>query len=121
VTRSSKHRPERLGALIKESIAEAIVSQLKDPRIGFVTVTGVTVSPDGSHATVQVAVMGSEYDKARTMEGLENARGFLRTHIARNLHMRSAPELHIVLDRGLEHAARIESMIQQIKREESEP
>lgn len=121
MTHSSRHRPERLGALIQESIAKAIASQIKDPRIGFVTVTGVTVSPDSSHATVHVAVMGSEDEKARAMEGLTNARGFLRTHLARNLHMRTAPELHIALDRGLEHAARIESIIQQIRREESEP
>jgi len=121
VTRSPRHRPERLGALVQESIAEAIASQLKDPRIGFVTVTGVTVSPDSSHATVYVAVMGSEAEKTRAMEGLTNARGFLRTHIARNLHMRTAPELQIVLDRGLEHAARIESIIQQIKQDESKP
>ncbi len=121
MTRSSKHRPERLGALIQESLAEAIATQVKDPRVGFVTVTGVTVTPDSSHATVHVAVMGSEDDKARAMEGLARARGFLRTHLARSLSLRSAPELHIVLDRGLEHAARIESIIQQIKREESEP
>jgi ribosome-binding factor A len=121
VTRSHRHRPERLGALIQESIAEAIATQLKDPRVGFVTVTGVTVSPDSSHATVRISVMGSEQEKASAMEGLSNARGFLRTHLARNLRMRSAPELHLVLDRGLEHASRIETIIQQIKQEEPEP
>ncbi len=115
---SASRRPERLATLIRESIADILVTELKDPRVGFVTVTNVTVSPDVTHATVSVSVMGSEDEKAKAMEGLESARGFLRTHLARTLHLRSAPELHLVLDRGLEHAARIDTILQQIKHDE---
>ncbi len=119
--RSTSHRTERLAALIQESLAEAIATKVKDPRVGFATVTGVTVSTDAKHATVRVSVMGSEAEKQATFEGLLHARGFLRTHLAHSLEMRSVPELHLVLDRGLEHAARIEEILERIKREETEP
>jgi ribosome-binding factor A len=121
VTRSSRHRVERLAALIRESIAGALATQVKDPRIGFVTVTRVTVSPDVSHATVRVSVMGTEDQKDSSMAGLDHARGFLRTYLARSLELRAAPELHFVLDRGLENASRIDTILSQIKREERGP
>jgi len=107
-----------LATLIQETLAEALSSLVKDPRIGFVTITGVTVSADGSHATVRVSVMGSEDEKASAMAGLESARGFLRTHLARLLSLRTVPELHFRLDRGLEHAQRIEQLLADLKRNE---
>lgn len=92
--------------------------ELKDPRVGFVTVTGVTISQDGSHATVRVSVLGDDVTKASAMEGLASARGFLRTHLARTLSLRSTPELQFELDRGLEHAARIDTIIAKLKQQE---
>ncbi len=118
MTRPSRHRPERVAALIQETVANALATSVKDPRVGFVTITGVTVSPDASHATLRVSVMGSEDEKARALEGLESARGFLRSHVAQRLSLRIAPELHFEIDRGLEHARRIESILEQIKRDE---
>lgn len=118
--RPERHRPERMSELIRHAIADAIATELKDPRVGFVTVTRVNVSPDVTHATVYVSVMGSDEEKSRAMEGLENASGFLRTHIARQLHVRTAPELHITLDRGLEHAAHIDDLLDQISQQEEE-
>lgn len=118
MTRSGKRRPERLAALIQESVAEALTTLVKDPRIGFVTVTGVTVSPDGGHAVVRVSVMGTEEEKGRALEGLDSARGFLRTRLARGLSLRTAPELHFELDRGLEHAAHINRLLSDLKRDE---
>lgn len=119
MSRAPKRRPERLAALIQQTIATALMTELKDPRVGFVTVTGVKVSPDGTHATVRVSVMGSDEDKARALEGLDSARGFLRGHLARNLDLRSAPELHIELDRTLEKAQRIDRLLSEIRRDES--
>ena len=58
--RASRHRPERLAALLQQLLAEALATQLKDPRVGFVTLTDVTVTPDGTHATVWVSVLGTE-------------------------------------------------------------
>lgn len=115
---SGKHRPERVAALVKETLAGAVASEVKDPRVGFVTVTDVSVSPDCTHATVWVSILGSADDKAKTMEGLESARGFLRTVLARTLSLRTAPELHFKLDRGLEHAAKINRLIAELRDEE---
>jgi ribosome-binding factor A len=119
MTRSGKHRPERLAALIQESVAAAVATSVKDPRIGFVTVTGVSVSPDGTHAVVRVSVMGAEEEKTRALEGLDSARGYLRGHLARTLSLRSIPELRFELDRGLEHAQRINQILADLKRDES--
>jgi ribosome-binding factor A len=118
--RSSGHRPERLATLIQESLAAAIASKLKDPRVGFATITGVTVTADAKHATVKVSVLGSDEEKQATMQGLAHARGFLRTHLAQTLDIRSVPELHLVLDRGLEHASRIDEIIERIKQGETD-
>jgi ribosome-binding factor A len=105
------HRPERIAALIQQHLALALQSMLKDPRVGFVTITSVRVSPDASHAHVRVSVLGGEDDKASAMEGLASARGFLRSHLAGALSLRSVPELHFHLDRGIEHAARINELL----------
>ena len=104
-------RPERVAALVQETLAEAVSRQLKDPRVGFVTVTGVTVSSDCSHAHVRVSVLGDDDDQERAMEGLASAKGYLRTHLARNLNLRVAPEIHFILDRGLEHAQRMKEVL----------
>ncbi len=116
-----RHRAERMAAQIHETVAAALAMDLKDPRVGFVTVTDVVVSSDCSHATVRVAVMGSEAEKAEAMEGLTSAKGYLRTRLARQMRVRAVPELHIVLDQGLEHAARIDELLEEIKHDEPEP
>jgi len=106
-----RHRAERVSALVQECLAEAIARQVKDPRVGFVTVTAVTVSPDITHANVRVSVLGSEEDKERALDGLNSAKGFLRSHLAGALKLRVTPELHFALDRGLEHAQRIDRLL----------
>ena len=118
MSRSPKHRPERLAALIQESVAAALSSAVKDPRVGFVTVIGATVSPDGTHAMIRVSVMGSDDEKTLALKGLDSARGFLRTHLARSLSLRTIPELRFELDRGLEHAQRINRILADLKRSE---
>lgn len=108
---SGRHRAERVRALVQECLADAITRQVKDPRVGFVTITGVTVSPDITHATIRVSVMGSEEDKVRALDGLNSAKGFLRSHLAGALKLRVTPELQFSLDRGLEHAQRIDELL----------
>jgi ribosome-binding factor A len=117
----TSHRADRVGHLIQESLAGALTTKVKDPRVGFVTVTGVVVSHDLSYADVRVSVMGTEEDKAAAVEGLQSARGFLRTHLAHTLTMRTVPELRFQLDRGLEHAARINELLAEVRRETDEP
>lgn len=110
-----KHRPERVGELIRQTVAGFLTGNVRDPRIGFVTVTGVEVSPDLSHARVRVSVMGSEEEKSRSLEGLASAARFLRAQLSRELHLRTTPELRFELDRGLEHAQRIDRVLKELK------
>src|SRR5712691_12395600 len=109
------HRPERLAELIRQTVAAFLTGNVRDPRIGFVTVTGVEVSADLSHAAVRVSVMGSDEEKARSLEGLTSAAGFLRAQLARRLTLRTTPELRFQLDRGLEHAQQIDRVLKELK------
>jgi ribosome-binding factor A len=102
---------------LRQVITEALAREVRDPRVGFVTVTGVLVSGDLSHARVMVSVVGEDDEKVRALEGLQSAAGFLRSRAARALTTRSVPELHFELDRGLEHAARINELLNTIRRE----
>src|SRR5882757_11236231 len=109
------HRPERLSELNRHAVGVFLTGDVRDPRIGFVTVTGVEVSPDLSHANVRVSVMGSDEDKAKSLEGLTSAARFLRAQLAKELPLRVTPELRFELDRGLEHAQQIDRMLRELK------
>jgi ribosome-binding factor A len=115
--KSSSRRPEQVGETLRQVITDALARQVRDPRVGFVTITAVLVSNDLSHARVMVSVPGEDADKSRAVEGLQSAAGFLRSRAARSLTTRSVPELHFELDRGLEHAARINELLNTIRRE----
>jgi len=117
--KGSSRRPEQVGETIRQVVADALTrGELRDPRIGLVTVTRVDVTGDLSHAYVFVSPLGDEDERARAIEGLESAAGYLRTLVAKVLTTRSVPELHIELDRGLEHAKRIEQILAELRREE---
>lgn len=113
-------RPEQVAGTIRQVIADALARDVRDPRVGFVTVTGVLVTNDLSHARVMVSVPGDDADRAKAMEGLQSASGFLRTRAARALTTRTVPELHFELDKGVRHAARIEQLLESIRREEQD-
>ncbi len=118
--KGSSRRPEQMAETLRQVITEALAREVRDPRVGFVTVTGVLVSGDLSHARVMVSVVGDEGEKVRALEGLQSAAGFLRSRAARALTTRSVPELHFELDRGLEHAARINELLNTIRREDQD-
>jgi ribosome-binding factor A len=86
--------------------------------VGFITVTAVQVTNDLSHATVMVSVPGDDAARDRALEGLRSAAGFLRSRVAKTLTTRTVPELHFELDRGLAHAARIDELLNALRREE---
>lgn len=113
----TNHRIDRVANQIQHTLAAAIAARLKDPRVGFVTVTGVIVTPDLARAIVRVSVMGSEEEKTTAVEGLRSARGFLRSLLARELQLRTTPELQFEIDRGIDHAARISRLLTDIDRE----
>jgi ribosome-binding factor A len=116
--KGSSRRPEQMAETLRQVITDALAREVRDPRVGFVTVTGVLVSNDLSHARVMVSIPGEDADKTRAIEGLQSAAGFLRSRAARALTTRSVPELHFELDRGLEHAARINELLNTIRPED---
>ncbi len=113
--RRPSYRPERVAEAIRQTVAAFLTGNVRDPRIGFVTVTAVEVSADLAHARVRVSVMGGEDEKAKSLEGLDSAARFLRAQLARQLPLRVTPELRFELDRGLEHAQRIDRLLRELK------
>ncbi len=101
---------------IKELIGEVVLNRLKDPRVGLVTITSVTVSPDLATAKVYFTVMGDEEVRAETRKGLDSARSFLRKTVANELKLRHAPELRFVYDDTLDRAMRIDETIEGLRR-----
>ena len=110
-------RHDRLADQIRAEVAAMIEAELKDPRIGFVTVTGVDLSPDLGHVRVLVSVLGDEEARERTLAGLTSAGGYVRREVTHRLRLRRAPELVFALDRGAEADARIETLLNKIREE----
>ncbi len=100
---------------IKEEISDIISAKLKDPRVGFTTVTSVEASKDLHYCTVHVSVMGSEAEQEDTMNALVKAAGFIRTELGSRIRIRHVPELRFVQDRAMEHHAHIDELIRKIK------
>ena len=114
----NNRRSDRVAEAIREEVATFIGSSAKDPRIlGFVTVTGVELTNDLRHAKVFVSVMGSESEKASTLEGLASTASHLRSRVARALQLRVAPEFVFKEDDSVARAARIETLLAGIKAE----
>jgi ribosome-binding factor A len=107
-------RSERLGEIILAEISDLITRDIKDPRVGFVTFTRVEVSDDLRYAKVFVSSLGSEQEKARTLQGLSSATGYIRRHLGRALHLRYTPDITFLLDESLEHGARIAQLLRQL-------
>ncbi|MFI5257436.1 MAG: 30S ribosome-binding factor RbfA [Gemmatimonadales bacterium] len=114
------HRSDRVAAAMREEIATFLANDVKDPRImGLVTVTGVDMSRDLRHARVFVSVLGSESQRAATFEGLDNVAPHLRGRVGRALRLRVAPEIEFRNDESVAHAAHIEQLLAQVRRESS--
>jgi ribosome-binding factor A len=103
----------RVDEAMKQVLSEAIPT-LKDPRIGFVTVTAVETSRDLDHAKVWVSVFGSDRQRKRTLEALEGARGFLQAQVNRQLKLRRTPHLEFVYDRAVEHGVHMTHLIDEL-------
>ena len=108
-------RPDRVAEAIREEVATFLAEGVKDPRVvGLVTVTGVDVTRDLRHAKVYVSILGSESERAATLDGLGSVASHLRSRIGRALRLRIAPEIAFKLDQSVAHAARIESLLAQL-------
>lgn len=113
-------RTDRLGEEIREEVARMIPG-LKDPRIGFVTVTRVTLTADLRLARVLVGVLGDEAQRRRTLEGLGQAAGFLRRTLGQRLHVRYTPELVFEYDKGLDASDRVAHLLDEAKGTRPQP
>ena len=109
-------RADRVAEAIREEVATFLADGAKDPRIvGLVTVTGVDVTQDLRHAKIFVSVLGSDVEKASTLEGLQSAAAHLRSRLGRSLRLRFAPELVFHADASVARASRIETLLEQIR------
>jgi ribosome-binding factor A len=110
------HRLLRINESIKVTLSSVITAEgLKDPRVGFVTVTGVETSPDQRYAKVFVSVLGKPAEREATMQALDKSKGFLQARINASLHMKRTPQLEFIYDSTLDNAMHIEKLM---KREE---
>jgi len=109
------HRQEKLGELIAVEVSDLLRTRVKDPRVGFASITHVEVSGDLRHAKVFVSVMGDEAEKKSTIEALRHAAGFVRHELAGRLTLRFMPDIIFRLDSSIEHGTHILSLIRQIE------
>ena len=108
-------RTIRLDEQFREEISKLLMKGLKDPRIGFVTISRVEITNDLSYAKVFISVLGSDREKAASLIGLRNSAGFIRTYLGKALKIRKIPQLSFLLDESLDHAMHIEEILAELK------
>ena len=108
-------RMRRVDEAIRQVIGDAMAKGLRDPRVGFVTVTDVRTSADLSHARVYVSVLGDEQQRRATLEGLRSAHGFLQRQLAAELHLKRTPMLEFSYDDTTDRALRVDALLAEIE------
>ena len=109
----SSGRMRRVDGAVRAVLSEAIATQLQDPRVGFVTVTGVKTSTDLRHARVYVSVLGDDETRAASLDGLRSAHGFLQGRVASELKLKHTPALSFEYDESIDHGMRISRLLQE--------
>lgn len=104
------HRASRVREQLQRELSD-ILSRMRDPRLGFVTVMDVELSPDLTYATMFVSVLGDDDERAEAMDTLQNALGFIRREVAQRIRLRQAPEITVRYDNTSERAARVSALI----------
>ena len=105
-------RIRRVNEAMREVLSAAITTELKDPRVGFVTVTAVETSPDIRHARVFVSVLGNPGERRRSLKAMDSARGFLQRRVGSELRMKHTPQIQFVYDETPERGMRINELLQ---------
>ncbi len=108
-------RASRVAEQMKKEIAAIVEKQVKDPRIGFITITNVELSNDLRHAKIFISSLGTEEEQNKSMEGLEKAKGFIRREIASRINLRYAPEIIFRIDNSIEHGVKISKLLSELK------
>ncbi len=114
------HRVNRVGEQMKKELGDIISRKIKDPRVGFVTVTDVQVTGDLQQAKVYISVLGDEQQREDTLKGLAKAKGFIRTEIGQRIRLRKTPELIFEFDETMAYGNRINSLIHELHKEEDQ-
>lgn len=112
-------RANRVGEQMKKELGDIIGRKIKDPRIGFVTVTDVQVTGDLQQATVYISVLGDENQKENTLIALAKAKGFIRSEIGQRIRLRKTPEIMFEFDESINYGNRIQTLLHQIHDEEN--
>jgi len=110
-------RSEKVADLIHKEISEMLIKTIKDPRIGFVTITRVAVSEDCRSAKVYFSVAGTHEERERSMKGLNSAKGYVRKELGRRIRLRYTPEIVFIFDPSIEYAIHIGEVIRHLNRE----
>lgn len=113
----SSMRTIRVAEQMKKEIAAIVEQDIKDPRIGFITITNVEISNDLRHAKVFFSSLEKEEQQKKSLAGLENAKGFIRKEIASRMQLRYAPEIVFRIDNSIEHGVKISQILSEIKSE----
>ncbi len=113
----SRLRVQRMQEEMKKEVSQILRTELKDPRIGFITITDVEISSDLRNVKIFVSVYGSDEEKAKTMDGLESASGFIRSEIGKRIQLRYTPELSFKFDESIARGARIMKLLNEVKGE----
>ncbi|BBW96645.1 ribosome-binding factor A [Geobacillus subterraneus] len=107
-------RATRVGEQMKKELSDIIGRKLKDPRIGFVTVTDVRVTGDLQQAKVYISILGDDKQREETLKALEKAKGFIRSEIGQRIRLRKTPDILFEIDETIEYGSRIEQLIRQL-------
>ncbi|AOM83141.1 30S ribosome-binding factor RbfA [Salisediminibacterium beveridgei] len=110
-------RANRVGEQIKKELTDIIQRGIKDPRIGFVTVTAVDVTGDLQQATAFVTVYGDEEERSKSLDALEKAKGFIRSEIGQRIKLRKTPELQFKFDESIDRGNRIDELLRNLNKE----
>ena len=110
----ARHRPSRLAETLKEEISQLILVELKDPRLGFVTLTSVDVAGDLTHAKVYVSVLGTEEERKASLDVLNRAAGFIRTEIGKRIRLRHVPTIVFIYDPSIKRGAHIAKLLRDV-------
>lgn len=111
------HRPERLAEAIKKEVSDMMRDELKDPRIGFATITLVEVSSDLRYAKIYVSVLGAPGEQKNTLSALESAKGFVRSELGRRIRLRYTPEITFKLDTSIQRGTRVIKLLEETIKE----
>jgi len=109
------HRPGRLAEAVKKEISEILKNEIKDPRLGFVTITMVDVTPDLRYAKVYASVLGDLEQQKATAEVLHRATGYIRSEIGRRIRLRYTPEITFELDNSIERGTRVIKLMEEVR------